>query len=149
MEAQMETARAELRIVGASQPCVQYFVDEEDLGKRVCRALGEAGVIDALPWFGADYDLEDTVLGEKMGREGAEGAILLACGCGHSGCSSVRVDVMVTETTIVWSRFWTWWEGRMVVAAIPAVNFERRGFEEAVGGVRAEMARWKPAPVSG
>ena len=41
----MEMARVELRIVkGASQPCVEFFVDGEDFRKRVCKAMGEAAV---------------------------------------------------------------------------------------------------------
>jgi hypothetical protein len=68
---------------GCEEPYVEFHVDGEDFGSRVRAALGEAGFDDVLPWYGGDYKIDETVLGEPVRRSGAEGAILFACGCGY------------------------------------------------------------------
>jgi hypothetical protein len=130
----------------AEQPCVTYHVDGDDFGARLRVALGPAGFDDGLPWPPADAGVEETVLGGRARRDGATAAILLACGCGYSACSSVTADVTVASETITLSNFTTWWAGARHVAPIAPITFDRHQFDLAVRDLHALLAARRPPP---
>ncbi len=129
---------------GCQEPYVEFHVDGADLAIRIKEAFGEASFDEALPWYGVDYSTSDTVLGEEARTKGAEGAILFACGCGCYACSGVFADVHVTDTTITFSNFSTWWRGGRAVAALDPVVFDRGQFEEAVSRLHFMIESWRP-----
>lgn len=112
-------AQLELKIIeGCQEPYIEYYVDGVNLGARIEEALGAAGFDNCLPWYGSDYSIDDTVLGEKARTQGLQGAIILACGCGCYACSGVSADVYVTESTIIFCHFSTWRRGERIVAPL-------------------------------
>jgi hypothetical protein len=131
-------------IEGCEAPYVQFYVDGGDLGQRVKAALGEDGFDDVLPWYGGDYKIEETVLGEVVRRNGAEGAVLFACACGQFGCSGVWADVVVCGETLILKNFSTWRRGQRIVAAIEPVRFDRKQFDEAVRELERDIEAWRP-----
>ena len=131
---------------GCEEPYVEFHVDGEDLGSRVKAALGDAGFDDVLPWYGGDYEVDDTVLGIPVRRSGAEGAILLACGCGYSACSGVFANVVVAGDTLTIRDIFTWRGGRKVVAPIAPLVFDRAQFDDAVRQLEREVETWRPPP---
>ncbi|MBE7466313.1 MAG: hypothetical protein HS116_22800 [Planctomycetes bacterium] len=141
----MSTLR--LRILdGCNELYVQFIVDGKDLGARVKAALGVAGYDDVLPWYGGDYRIEDTVLGEPARRNGADGAILFACGCGQYACSGVSAQVVISGETLTLCEFSTTGrDGQKLVAPIQPVVFDRGQFEDAVRQLECEIANWRPA----
>lgn len=118
---------------------VRFFVDGVDLGLQTKAAFGEHGFDEILPL--SDLMGEDTVIDEDVVRHGADRALLLACGCGISGCSSVDATVRVTESTITWSDFTKFHGGQRNIAQLEPVTFDRRQFEEEVRRVR-DAIRW-------
>ena len=132
---------------GCEEPYVEFYVDGEDLG-TVEAALGEAGFDDVLPWYGGDYAIEDTVLGEAAQRNGAERAIIFACGCGFYTCSGVFAEVVISGDTLILSEFSTWRGGQKVVAPISPIVFDRRQYDDAVRRLHDEVKAWRPPPQS-
>jgi hypothetical protein len=98
---------------------------------------------EELPWFGGDYEIDDTVLGEAALREGAKQAIMLACGCGCFECSGVRADVTAGPETIMFSNFTTRRGGREIVAGVGPVVLDRGQVESALERLRSEVAEWR------
>jgi hypothetical protein len=141
----MSTFRLKIR-EGCEEPYVEFHVDGEDLGARIMAALGDEGFDDVLPWFGGDYRIDDTVLGYKALHDGTRNAIMLACGCGQSACSSVWADVTATPDTITFSNFSTWRHGREIVAPVEPVSFERNQFASAVAKLQRDVEDWRPPP---
>lgn len=139
----MSTLRLKIR-EDCVEPYVEFHVDGEDLGSRVKAALGEAGFDDVLPWYGGDYKVDETVLGEPARRSGAEGAILFACGCGYFACSGVFANVVVTGDTLAIRDIFTWHGGQKVVARIDPVVFDRAQFDKAVRQLEREIETWRP-----
>ena len=140
----------ELKIrAGCQEPYVEFFVDGIDLGARVRESFGTAGYDEVLPYHGVDYSLSETVLGEEVRSHGAKSAIILACGCGCgcSACSSVRVNVALSEKTITFSNFSTWSQGKPVESNLGAVVFDRMQFEEAISGLQAMIEAWQPPTI--
>jgi hypothetical protein len=131
---------------GCQEPYVEFHVDGEDLGTRVKAAPGGAGFDDVLPWYGGDYQIDETVLGERARRDGAAGAILFACGCGYSACSAVFADVVVAGDTLTLREFSTWRGGRKVIASIAPVVFDRPQFDDAARQLEREVESWRPPP---
>jgi hypothetical protein len=131
---------------GCDAPYVEFHVDGQDLGARVRAALGEAGFDYVLPWYGGDYRIEETVLGEQVRRNGAEDAILFACGCGHHACSGVCADVVISGDTLALREFSTWRGGQKVIAPLDPVVFDRRQFDDAVRQLEREVEAWRPPP---
>jgi hypothetical protein len=109
-------------------------------------AFGKDGFDDVLPWFGLDYQLDDTVLGDKAVREGARKAIVFACGCGCFACSGVWADVTLDGDTITLSNFSTWRRGHDIVAPMEPVSFSRQQYESAIASLRQDVAKWQPPP---
>jgi hypothetical protein len=141
----MSTLRLKIR-EGCAEPYVEFHVDGADLGARLMAAFGEAGFDDVLPWYGGDYGIEDTVLGEPARRNGAEEAILFACGCGQYACSGVAANVVVSSDTVTFRDFSTWRGGQKVVAPIEPVVLDRRQFDDAVRQLEREIETWRPPP---
>lgn len=139
----MSTLQLKIR-EGCEEPYVEFHVDGEDLGARIMAAFGDEGFDDVLPWYGIDYRIEDTVLGGTAPRDGARKAIIFACGCGCSACSSVWADVTADDDTITLSNFSTWRHARDIVASIEPVSFDRHQFESAVANLRRDVAEWRP-----
>lgn len=139
----MSVLRLKIR-EGCEEPYVEFHVDGEDLGKRIESALGHAGFDDVLPWYGGDFKIEDTVLGESARRYGAEGAIFLACGCGYYACSGVFADVVVSNDTVTLRSFRTWRGEQTLIAPVEPVVFNRDQFEAAVSQLEREIASWRP-----
>jgi hypothetical protein len=131
---------------GCDEPYVEFHVDGSDLGARVRAALGEAGYDDVLPWYGGDYKVDQTVLGEPARRGGAQDAILFACGCGHYACSGVSANVVVIADTLTIRDISTRHRGQRVEASIPPIIFDRRQIDEAVQQLEREIAAWRPPP---
>jgi hypothetical protein len=129
---------------GCEEPYVEFHVDGDDLGKRVKAALGEAGFDDVLPWHGGDYKIDETVLGEPARRNGAEGAILFACGCGYYGCSGVFANVVVADDTIMIRDISTFRGGQRVVAPVSPIVFDRQQFDDAVRQLKFQIELWRP-----
>lgn len=132
---------------GCMEPYIDFYVDGEHLGHRVMTSLGEAGFDDVLPWYGGDYKIDDTVLGETARRGGAEGAILFACGCGYFACSGVFASVVIAGEKLILRDIFTWRGGERVFALIEPIAFDREQFEEAVLQVQRHVEAWRaPAP---
>jgi len=131
---------------GCEEPYVEFHVDGEDLGSRVTAALGEAGFDDVLPWYGGDYKIDETVLGERARQNGAEGAILFACGCGYSACSAVFANVDVVGDTLTLREFSTWRGAQKVIASMAPVVFDRAQYDDAVRQLEREVETWRPPP---
>ncbi|QOV87301.1 hypothetical protein [Humisphaera borealis] len=131
---------------GCGEVFVEFHVDGEDLGARIMADLGDEGFDDVLPWFGGDYQIKDTVLGDAARQDGVQNAIMLACGCGHFACSGVSADVVANAETITFSNFSTWRHGRRIVAAVEPVSFDRRQFESALAKLYRDVAEWRPSP---
>ncbi len=129
---------------GCQEAYVEFYVDRENLGERVKAALGGDGFDDVLPWFGGDYTIDQTVLGERMRRDGGESAILFACGCGYFGCSNVSASVVVSGTSLTLRDLFTWRGGRKVFAPIEPITFDRTQFDDAVVQLEREIAAWHP-----
>jgi hypothetical protein len=129
---------------GCEEPYIEFHVDGEDLGRRVSQSFGEASSDDVLPWFGGDYILEETVLGDAVRARGSDQALFLACGCGHSACSGVWARVTVAGETITLSHFSTWCRRGRVEAALEPVVFDRRQLEDAVAQLRRDIESWRP-----
>ena len=135
----------DLRIrAGCSEPYIEFHVDGHDLGARIRQSLGEAGFNEVLPWPGGDYSISETVLGEAIRSQGGKKAILLACGCGCSGCSSVHADVDVADDKITFSNFVTWHWGGPVRSALDPITFDRGQFEGAVARLQTMLEEWRP-----
>lgn len=142
-------AQLELKIIeGCQEPYIEYYVDGVNLGARIEEALGAAGFDNCLPWYGSDYSIDDTVLGEKARTQGLQGAIILACGCGCYACSGVSADVYVTESTIIFCHFSTWRRGERIVAPLEPVEFDRARFLKAVKSLHSMITSWQPPPAS-
>ena len=141
----MSTLRLKIR-EGCEEPYVEFHVDGEDLGSRIKASLGEVGFDDVLPWYGGDYKLDETVLGRPARCNGAEGAILFACGCGYFDCSGVFANVVVTDDTLTIRDIFTWRGGQKVVAPIEPVVFDRVQFDDAVRQLEREIENWRPPP---
>lgn len=136
-----------LKIRGeCEEPYIDFYVDGEDLGRRVKAALGEAGFEDCLPWNGIDYDIEETVIGESACRIGANGAVLFACGCGCYACGGVSADMLVRGDTITLQNISTWRGGKNVIAPMNPITFDRQQYEIAVAKLRNDVAAWRPPP---
>ena len=144
----MDIAHLDLKIrEGCQELYIEFHADGADLGTRIEEALGEAGFDDVLPWYGGDYSISETVLGEEARTSGAaESAILLACGCGQYACGGVSADVHVTNATITLSKFSTWRQGEWIVAALDPVVFDRGQFEEAIHRLKSMIEEWRPPP---
>ncbi|MDB5297846.1 MAG: hypothetical protein JWO31_3829 [Phycisphaerales bacterium] len=125
---------------------MEFHIDGEDLGSRVKAALGDEGFDDVLPWCGGDYKIDETVLGESARRDGAEGAILFACGCGQYACSGVSADVIVSGDTLTLRNVSTWRGGQLVLARIEPIILDRQQFEAAVAKLHRNLAEWRPPP---
>lgn len=132
--------------VGSEELYVEFHVDGADLGPRVKAALGEAGFDDVLPWYGGDYKIDETVLGEPVRRSGAQDAILFACGCGYYACSGVSANVVVEGDTLTIRDISTWRGGQRVVADLPPLVFDRGQFDEAVRQLERDVELWRPTP---
>jgi hypothetical protein len=126
------------------EPYIEFYVDGENLGGRVKSALGEAGFDDVLPWYGGDYRIEETVLGESARRTGVEGAILFACGCGQYACGGVSASVVIAGEMLILRDIFTGRGGQRVVASIEPITFDRKQFEEAVSQLQREIEVWHP-----
>jgi hypothetical protein len=126
------------------EPYIEFYVDGENLGRRIKSALGEAGFDDTLPWYGGDYKIEETVLGETARRGGAEGAVLFACGCGQHASGGVSASVVVAGETLILRDIFTWRGGQRVFASIEPITFDRKQFEEAVLQIQREIEAWHP-----
>lgn len=132
----------ELKLLdGAEDPYILFFVDGHDFGTQVKAAFGEAGYDSCLPWYGVDYQLDETVVGQEIRRSGGKSVVFLVCGCGCWACSGVHVDVDVTDGSITWSGFSTWWKGERIVAPVDPVTFDRAQFDDAVAKLHAELDR--------
>jgi len=120
-------------------------VDGKNLGHRVKVALGEAGFDEVLPWYGGDYKVEETVLGEAARRNAAEGAILFACGCGQYACSGVSANVVISGGMLTLRDIFTWRGGQCVFAPIEPITFDRQQFDDAVRRLERQIELWPPA----
>lgn len=124
------------------EPFVEFYVDGENLGTLVKASLGP-GSEDVLPLHGGDFSFEDTVLGESVRRNGAESAILFACGCGYSACGSVHAKVIVDGNRLSITEISTWNYGGSCALIEPFV-FDRDEYEAAVLQLEADLKSWRP-----
>jgi len=58
-------------------------------------------------------------------------AILLACGCGHSECSSTQIDMQITDMYVIWSNLRTWITKYEPYPNLGPWKFDRFQYEEA------------------
>jgi hypothetical protein len=123
---------------------VEFYVDAENLGTRVKTSLGQFGFDNVLPWYGGDYSISETVLGESARTKGADEAILFACGCGQYACSAVFARVKSSDESIMFSEFFTYARGDRVLAAIEPVTFDRKQFDDAILQLEEDIKVWSP-----
>ncbi len=130
------------------EPYIEIFVDGENFGAKVKEALGDRGFHDLLPWGGGDYTLNETVLGSQAQTLGEHRLLLLACGCGYTGCGGdVYATVVVTESHVTFDVITT---NRLdEMAPLDPVVFDRPQYQEAIAELYRLIEAWRPAPKAG
>lgn len=138
-------AHLDLRIrEGCEEPYIEIYADAVNLGDQISESFGSEGWDDVLPWWGTDYQISETVLGQEVWASGMKGAIILACGCGCHSCSGVNVDVAVNDDTIVFSNFTTWRYGGSIRSSLEPITFDRKQYEDAVRLLHHRIQEWRP-----
>ena len=127
---------------GCSEPYIEFYVDGLSLRSTIDAAPGGGSfsIEECLPWWGGDYNIDQTVLGQYARTVGLKDATLFVCGCGQYGCGgAVLVDVYTDEHAITFCNF------RVDTNANP-IDFDRRQYNDEVADLTARVAAWKPPP---